>query len=298
MRNLVLISFLFATACGGGGSKPMPDAPKQDIGFDKPTKSLKANMSSGDTWTEIGQADLSCLGMPSTDTPTTVAVMLATEVDDFQSGAKQPNTTVTAFQGIDVTHPFDTKTSGATDAKLTMNIPVGTKRFGFKMVGSGILDTLLLNQSVKPDMAMQTLGKIQSVSTTTATTLPAIIGVSRTVGTSVLAGAMRDCQEHEVSNFIATVSSTKDTATPLDGANSFYFSLVPVPERHTQLAASNQNGLFMVIELPPTPTAFVQIWGYPTDADLAADNLKLIAQLEAPVIADNVVTGSYEPLRQ
>jgi len=296
MRRLIFV-FIVA-ACSGGSSKPKPDAPNVDIGFDKPTKSLKANMEGASTWMELGQADLTCLNTPSTDTPTTVAVMLATEVDDFQGGAKQPNTMVTAFQGIDVAHPFDTKTADSVNAKLTVNIPVGTKRFGFKMVGTGILDTLLLNQSVKPDVAMQTLGKIQSVSTTTATTLPAIIGVSRTPGTSVLAGAMRDCAEHEISNFVATVSSTKDTATPLTGANSFYFSLVPVPERHTQLAAANQNGLFMVIELPPTPTAYVQIWGYPTDADMAADQLKLIAQLEAPVIADNVVTGSYEPLRQ
>jgi hypothetical protein len=52
-----------------------------------------------------------------------------------------------------------------------------------------------------------------------------------------------------------------------------------------------------VIELPVAPTAYVQVWGFPTDADLASGELKLIAELQAPVIADTVITGSYEPLR-
>ncbi len=301
MSRLILTSFSLLAACSGGGSsKHMPDAPVKDIGFNKPTASLKANMEvSNNNWTEIGAADLSCLNTASTDKPTTVAVMLSTEVDDFQTGAKQPNAMVTAFKDIDVTHPFDTKTADATDAKLTVAIPVGTTRFGFKMTGSGILDTLLLNQIVKPDMATQMLAKIQSVSTTTAQTLPALIGVSRTVGTGVLAGAMRDCQAHEMSNFVATVSSTKDTPTTIDGSDAYYFSpSAGVPVRHGQQEASSKDGLFMVIELPPTATAYVQIWGYPTDADLAADQLKLVAQLATPVVGDTVITGSYEPLRK
>src|SRR5215467_12717376 len=80
MRRLIFISFL--AACSGGSSKPKPDAANVDIGFDKPTKSLKANMETGGSWMDLGQADLSCLNTPSTDTPTTVAVALSTEVDD------------------------------------------------------------------------------------------------------------------------------------------------------------------------------------------------------------------------
>ena len=39
------------------------------------------------------------------------------------------------------------------------------------------------------------------------------------------------------------------------------------------------------------------MWGYPTDADLAADKLTLITELAVPVLADTVITGSFEPLR-
>ncbi len=283
-----------ATACDDGGERPPADAPMVDIGFNKPTATLKAN----DKGMELGPADLSCLGTPLIDPATTVAVTLEATVKDFQNNTNVPNAGVTVFRGIDVANPFDTQTAGA-DAKVSVTIPLGTKRFGFKMTDGASLDTLLLNQTVDdPDMAMQTFGNIQIVSKSTAATLSAFIGKTRTAGTGVLAGAMYDCADRPISNFIATVSSTPGAVAHLSGADTYYFDPVnPLPVRHTVRGAASSNGLFMVIELPVTPTAYVQIWGFPTDADLASGELKLIAELQAPVIADTVITGSYEPLR-
>jgi hypothetical protein len=301
------LSSLLAACGDDGGSKPPVDAKVTDIGFNKPTAPLKANMEVSDNvWNELGPADLSCLGTASADAATTVAVALSTEVDDFQSGNPQANTMVTVFPNQDVSSPFGAAVTSDANAKVTVTIPIGTKRFGFKMTNENSLDTLLLNQTVDPGMATQTLSKIQSVSTATAQTLPALIGVSRTPGTGILAGAMRDCAKHEMSNFIATVSSTEatgastpDAASPLSGVDSYYFSSsVGLPVRHSQQDAASKDGLFMSIEMQPTPTAYVQIWGYKNDADLAADKLSLIGQLKTAVIADVVITGSYEPLRQ
>jgi hypothetical protein len=293
----ILSSLCAAAACGDDGGTPAPDAAR-DIGFNKPTAALKANKEMGaNMWMELGPADLSCLGMPANDPPTTVAVSLATKVRDFEKNTAVPNAVVTAFPDQNVSAPFDTKTADA-NADVTITIPVGIKRFGFKMTDPSALDTLLLNQQVNPSQMAQTLTAIQSVSKTTGATLPALIGVSRTAGTGVLAGALRDCAGNEVSNFIATVSSTKGSVTHLPGADSYYFSAsIGFPVKHSQQPAASANGLFMVIEMSATPTAFVQIWGYPTDADLTADNLKLIAELPTAVIADTVITGSYEPLR-
>jgi hypothetical protein len=288
------------TACGGGGSSSPPDAPPvEDIGFNKPTASLKANHEvSSNVWMEDGPADLSCLGTPSADVATTVAVALTTKVDDFQSGNAVAGVSVIVFPNQNTTAPFGAAVVSDGNAMLTLNIPIGVKRFGFKMTKAGTLDTLLLNQTIAPDMATQTIGHIQSVSTATAQTLPALIGVSRTAGTGVLAGAVRDCAGKELSNFIATVSSTKDTVNTIAGADTYYFSdKVGLPVRHSQQDAASKDGLFMAIELPPQPTAFVQVWGYKTDADLASDTLSLIAQLQTEVITETVITGSYEPLR-
>ena len=300
MRFASICSVLAVTliaACGG--DKTPVDAKVDDIGFNKPTGVLKSNHEvSKNNWVEDGPADLSCLGTPSADVATTVAVALSTKVDDFQSGNAVPMTHVTVFPNQDAAAPFGPEVISDGNAMLTVNIPVGTKRFGFKMTNSSSLDTLLLNQTVDPGMATQMLTHIQSVSTATAQTLPALIGVSRTPKTGILAGAVRDCAKKEMSNFIATVSSTDATVTHLPGVDTYYFSAsVGLPVRHSQQDFSSKNGLFMAIEMAATPTAYVQIWGYKTQADLDADHLTLIAQLKTAVIADVVITGSYDPLR-
>jgi len=306
--TLLSLSIAFA-ACGGSDAKP--DAAIKDVGFNKPAKGVAANMNGSDGWVEIGPANLACLGTPSADQPTTVAVSLNVNVADFQSGNAVPNATVTAFQDVMVDAPFATATSD-TNAHATIAIPVGTKRFGFKMTTTdgSTMPTFLLNQTVDPNLATQPAdsscgtppcySKIQSVSATTAATLPALIGETRNMGTGVIAGALRDCDHHEMSNFVATVSSTKGTATPIEGAEAYYFSAgVDLPVHHQQQDAASKDALFMVIQLPATPSAYVQMWGYKTDADaMAGGDMTLLAELPVPVLADTVITGSYEPLRQ
>lgn len=302
---------VFLVACGGGGGSSTPDAPDVvDIGFKQPGASMKANREvSEDNWEEIGPADFSCLDTPNGDLATTVPVTLATVVRDFQSDNLVPLAEIEAFDAATGT-VFDTQTA-AQDATVTFTIPVGTKRFGYRMTDPESLETLLLNQKVDPDVATQTEGSIRTVSKATAATMPALIGISRTPGTGVLAGAMRDCQDREVSNFIATVvtkqGATTGTHAEIDaqnqanlvpGTDTYYFSSsVGLPVRHTQKAAGSEDGLFMVVELSVAPVAFVQIWGYLNDADLAADKLTLVAELETESKADTVITGSYEPKR-
>ncbi len=314
LRTFLLASSL-VTACGGGKGDdgPTPDAPEDvDIGFKQPTAFVKANMEvSEDNWTSLGAADLSCLNTPSSDPATTVAVELTTLVRDFQSDNLVPNANIVAFRGQDITDVFDTQTADG-DAVVKIHIPVGVKRFGYKMTDPESLDTLLLNQKVDPDTAMQDESSIRTVSKATAATMPALIGISRTPGTGVLAGAMRDCQDREVSNFIATVTSTAAVLTEgthaeieaqikanlVPGTDTYYFSSsVGLPVRHTQKAAASEDGLFMVVELSTAPIVFVQIWGYKDDIDLAADKLTLLGELQTESKSDTVITGSYEPRR-
>lgn len=293
-----------AIGCGGGGSDaPPPDAPK-DIGFTRPTAALTAHRQVDGVWTEVGPADLSCMNTPSADVATTVDVQLTTTIRDFQKKPPNnlvPGATVSVFPEQNVTQPFagSPYTSDSSSAMVTVTVPMGTKRFGFKVSHESALDTLLLNQTVDPDMAAQSLEEVRTVSKSTAQTLPALIGVSRTAGTGVLAGAMRDCAGNTVANFIATVSSTQGSVTHLPGADTYYFSeMAALPVRHSQQAASSPDGLFMIIEMAATAQAYVQVWGYPTDADVSADSLTLISELPTAVVSDTVITGSYEPIRQ
>lgn len=291
-------------ACGGDDTGTMPDA-ADETGFITPTVTLKANREVSDkNWEELGDADLSCLGTPTSDVATTEAVILNTKVTDFQTGNAVPNATVVAFKGQDESMMFDTGMSD-TMADVSIDIPAGVTRYGFKMTGDSSMPTLLLNQYVNPadvtDGVTTNPAKIQSVSKATAETLPALIGQQRTMGTSVVAGALRDCQGREVSGFIATVSTTKGTATLIDGAEAYYFSSsVGLPVHHNQAQYADKDGLFMIIQLPANmPTGYVQMWGFPTQADLemGTAGLKLIAELQVPLLGDTVITGSYEPLR-
>jgi hypothetical protein len=291
--TLVFLLIPAAAACGSPDSSPV-DA--QDVGFDKPKATLKANMQNADkSWTEIGDADLTTC---PADAPTANAITLDTVVIDFQNAAAFGTATVVAFDGINTTQPFDTQMADQ-NGNVTLTIPAGTKRFGLKMTADSQFPTFLLNQyfvdpTTTPSM---TPSSIQSVSNATAALLPALIGQTRTPGTGVVAGAVRDCGHHEISNYVATVSSTSGTATPITGAQSFYFSLAPeLPVHHTQADASAQNALFMGIQLPATAMAYVQAWGYPTAADLASGEMKLVSELAVPVLADTVVTASFEPI--
>ena len=308
--RLASLSFVLLAACGGGSDTTTPDAPAGvDVGFNKPTAVLKANMETNSTWTEIGDADLSCLNTPSADVASTVAITLTTHVRDFQTSTTViPMASVIAFPGIDDAHPFGAPVVSDDTGKVVLTIPAGQKRIGFKMTGGSSavdhsvtqLDTYLLFQYLDPSTAAQTdPDPIQSVSINTGNLLPALIGQDRTPGTGVIAGALRDCQHHEISNFIATVSSTKGTATALTNADTYYFSASgKIPVAHKKAESASQDGLFVVLELPVTQKAYVQMWGFVTAADLAAGTLKLISELEVPVVADTVITGSFEAVRQ
>lgn len=292
-------------ACGSDDGATTPDAPVDESGFVTPTVTLKANKEvMKNDWMELGPADLSCLNTPSSDVATATAITLNTTVTDFQTGNEVPNAMVTAFPEQNTMAPFDTQMSSGSSGAISFTIPQGTKRYGFRMTSSSSMPTLLLNQYVNPDkvtnMVTTDPSKIQAVSNATAALLPALIGQTRMPGTGVIAGALRDCQGREISGFIATVSSTPGTATRSAMAQTFYFDdAVGLPVHHRQANFASKDGLFMVIQLPAAPTGYVQMWGFPTDADLAMGmaGMKLIAELQVPVIADTVITGSYEPKR-
>lgn len=301
MRFRLAISLIVSSAlapamgCGGGGGAPT-DAKDADVGFNLPTKTLKANMQSASdsSWAELGDADLaSC----AADVATTTAVTLNTKITDFQIGTTVSGATVAAFPNIETGAVFDTQTSGSNGA-ISFTIPAGTKRFGFKLTGE-FFPTFLLNQYISPSTVSGGVttepSKVRSVSAATAGELPALIGQSRTPGTGVLAGALRDCNHHEISNYVVTVSSTPGVATPIGGSSAYYFTLLEVPAHHSQQEAAGPNGLFMAIQLPVAAISYVQAWGFPTAADLASGKLSLVSELAVPVVADTVITGSLEP---
>lgn len=305
---LATLASLSLVACEGDGGDAAPDTGAEpdavvDLGFNTPTVTLKANdeVSEG-RWTEIGPADLSCLDTPSDDAASAVAVTIDTRVTDFQSGNSVPGASVQVFKDQNYLVVEDTATAD-TSAMVSVDLPAGTRRFGYKVTASSAMPTLLLNQALaSSDGPTQTVGEIQSLSNATAAALSSDSGQPRTPGTGLVAGALRDCAGNAISGFIATVSSTPAQPNPLPGAAAYYFSAGGgLPRHHDQQGFASADGRFMIIEVPSSsPTGYVQLWGFPTGADLALGRagLKLIAELRVPVLADTVILGAYEPLRQ
>jgi hypothetical protein len=294
--------------CGGGDDdSPAIDAADvlENPGFPVPTATTKANEKQNGAWVEVGDADWTCLGTPSTDQASTGAIALSGKIEDFQTSNGVGTATVTAFPGIMLSGNLGTTVSdgaAATRGNYSMNLamlPTGTTRFGFKFEATGYVKTYLLNQYINPTMATQTRD-MAAVSEATATALPAFIGVERDETKGVLAGAFRDCMGREVSNAVATVSSTMGTVDHLTGAKTFYFSAgsSSLPVRNNVSPTMNKDGLFVVLDLPPqTANAYIQIWGFRTAAELASGEMTLLSELASPVEANAIITGSIEPKR-
>jgi hypothetical protein len=272
-------------------------------GFVTPGEATHAWVEVDGEWVDQGLADWTCLGTPSADEPMALegTLTITGEANDFQSGDPVPGAEVTAFLGIDVDGtPLATATTDD-EGVYSITIPTAAAAFGtatrlgFRVEADETLPTLLLNQYFDPDTAAQTRG-LNSVSESTANALPAFIGVTRTPGRGVLAGAMRDCQGREVSGAIVAVSGTEGTVEHVAGGQTYYFSAgsTSLPVRLTTQASTNKDGLFVVLELEPDASTFVQVWGF---TDAALTELELLAQLEVPVVAETVITASIEPLR-
>jgi hypothetical protein len=303
MKWLVFSGLVSALAigCGGNGGGDTPDAGPDlpNPGFVTPSEPTVAWSRQDGVWVEQGPADWSCLNTPSDDVATSDAVVVNGRIRDFQnSGDAVPNATISAFDGVELDNPFTTVTGDGT-GEFTLTIPAGTTRFGYKMSASGWLDTFLLNQYYESDPATQN-HTINAVSELTANALPAFIGVTRTPGLGVVAGAIRDCQDREVSGAIATMSNVSGSADHIDGAETYYFSAgsSSLPVRHSQALTTNKDGLFVIIELPVVSgTAYLQVWGFTPDQNPATDELTLLAEVPSPVLGDTVITASIEPLR-
>ncbi len=295
----------FGTGCGSEDDDGDPVV--SNPGFITPVQTPVAYLEIGGVWEEQGPADLSCFNTPSDDVASSEDRTLTGKTEDFQTGDIVDTVDLAVFPSGDVSgSPLATATSDG-EGNYSITIPAGTTRLGIRSTDpeeSRFMDTYLFNQYFGPDETNPT-ETLNSVSFLTANALPAFIGVMRTEGLGVLAGAFRDCQGREVEGVIATVTSTPCAGDAgcepahLEGAQTYYFSAgsTSLPVRLSQTSATNKDGLFVVIELPPAGEAFLQVWGFPTDADLQNGDLQLLAEIPSPVLADSVITTSMEPLR-
>ncbi len=292
--GLSLVCASLAMGCGGGdGGDDLPNA-----GFVTPDVVTEAWLEEGGVWVSKGAPDWTCLNGGVADPPSTTAITLTGKIEDFQTGNKVPGANIEAFRDVDFANPFDNSTSEDNTAEFTLTLPVGVTRVGYKITADGTLDTYQLNFNYDPANDAQT-EDLNSVSELTANALPAFIGVTRTAGLGIIAGSIRDCQNREISGAVATLSSVSGMPEHVPGAVTYYFSAgaTSLPVRHQLQATTNTDSLYVIIEVPPTGTAFLQIWGFVDAADLADGEMTLLGEIPSPIVADSVVTSSVDPLQ-
>jgi hypothetical protein len=323
MRRPLALSLFALAACYGEGTDPEStdgpedggpgdiDAPPADAapldglpngnaGFVIPTAVTKANTFTGGAWTEVGDADWTCLNTPSDDQPSTGTIALTGRVGDFQTGNGVGDATVTAWStGPSATvGTATTDTAAATRGNFTMTLgmlPAGTRRYGFTITAPQFVTTKVLGRFYAP--GVPATDDLEAISQSTATALPAFIGITRDPSKGLLIGSLHDCQGRAVSNAVVGVSALGEVFADA-GGETFYFSAggSSLPVRHNVAPVMNKDGLYAVLNVPP-PGGMLQVWGFRTVAELSAGNLVLLAQTAAPVLADEVVVADLEARR-
>ncbi len=288
------------TACGGGGggtADAMPPECNEAGGSACFVRPLMA------TTVAAGPANWACA--PDTLTMSAAGFNVAGEVRDYQNDDLLAGATVEAFlSATDFTTPIATATTDAAGAytiALTGQIP---SRMNWRTKHPDSLDTYEINDPINVAGGDLTGIGRYSVLQDTSDALQAFIGVTPTPGLGVLAGAIRDCDRSEVQHAIATISSTSSAGdvppTFVGGAQVYYFSsgTTSLPVQRTIREDTNVNGVFVIIEIPPTTgtqTYFLQIWGYKDAAAVTADTLSLLSEFETKVVGDSVIIVDMDP---
>lgn len=324
MRALLIVGMVSVTAVACGGESASSDAasvadasnldaaPQQDAGFVcgtsppnsgfvTPDAVSEAFVQQGEGWVSQGPADFSCLGTTSTDAPTSMQVTLSGTLLDFQSGNAVADATVALWRNGDTSGAPAITTTTDVSGDYSVIVPAGALRPAIRVSSDDALDTYTFNTGL-PDLASHQL-ELSSVSTITANALAAFVGVVRTPGLGLAIGRMVDCQGRPVANAIATVSTESAVAdgctTHAQGGVTYYFSAgsSTVPVRHSEQLSTNRDGLFLVIELPAVPMAYVQVWGYTSGQTPGVDTPRLLAELPVTLYADSFSIATVDPLR-
>lgn len=270
------------------------DAPATNNGFRQPTMALQAYIESSPGVFTTTTLDLSCRGVTRVDTVTTQNINLSVTVQDFQNGGTVATPALAGFDALEYTAPFATVT-GNSSGVGTLALPQGTGRFGISANASGYRQTFTLDLIQAPSGPNQSR-TIRAMSTSSATTYPALVGQTQAANEAIVLGRLFDCQQHPIANFIATLSSSSGFVNHVPGVSTYYTSAsTGLPASQTSRRDSDPDGRYMILHAPPTPTAYLQMWGYPTSLDLANLDLRLLAELPITITADGIFVTEHDP---
>lgn len=279
---------------------PGVDASPTNPNFTIPTATTRANERMNGTWVDVGDADWSCLGQPRNEPVPAMPFTVRGTVRDFQSGDPVGGASIVLTAGASVIGTGMTSTVPATRGQFTLTTNSGLmpgQRVTFDVQAAAQRPT----QSVDRYLGSSTSVTFDptSMSQSTSQALPAFVGASATPGTVLVFGSIRDCRGRRVSNTAVTVSQLASVPAHVPGTETFYFSAgsTSLPVRHSQSPDTNRDGQFMMINVEPHGTGFVQVWGFRSPAELSSGVMTLLGRTTLALQPDLVGSVDVEPLR-
>lgn len=270
------------------------DAPITNNGFRQPTMALQAYVETNPGSFTTTTLDLTCLRVARADTATTQNVNLAVTVQDLQNGGTVSTPSIAGFDALEYAAPFSMVT-GNSSGVGTLALPQGTGRFGISANAGGYRQTFTLDLIQTPSGVNQAR-TVRAMSTSTASTYPALVGQTQAAGEAMILGRLFDCQQHPIANFIATLSTAQGFVNHVPGVSTYYTSAsTGLPASQASRRDSDPDGRFVIFHAPATAVAYVQMWGYPTSLDLANLNLRLLAELPITITAEGVFITEHDP---
>lgn len=294
--RLIGIGFaaMMLVACGGGGEE------QQDAGLPTPQVGSAASPSAAD-FSCVGTRDDCSLPVYSGKScPPDPDFTVAGEVQDFQSkdnivDAIKPDAvaTVTVYKttaDVLADTPLAGPVETGTDGRYTVTIPEGLSRVIFKTVMTGSKDTYEFNQLVVPG---ETDNHRYSIANSTADFMNSWVGVAFDPTKGAVAGALRDCQYHEVANAVGKAVDGSGAAVIPDSQIFYFNDAANLPTKRTKRVYTDFDGRILFLNVPPTDTG-VTIQAWVNNGGGVADYL--VSENVVPVVADAVVVTDLDPL--
>lgn len=214
-------------------------------------------------------------------------------VEDFESGDNVGDASVEFYFSDDINSSADVTLTAGSDGTFTTSVPACTP-LGYKTYTPAewqeTRDTYEVHQiwGWESDGALDE--PINSVSVSTSTVIPALLGVEWISGTGIVAGTAYDCNEEPIE--AAQVFVHDGNNNPAPGVNVFYF-LNEFP--NDSQPYTSEDGLWVAINVP-TGTWTVDMWVW------NGSEHTLLGQTQLTIMADsvnvsNVFTGHNDGIR-
>ncbi len=248
MRTALLCLALGFVACDGGETDTDPEG--TEVGDETAADITARKFAEIVTVTDaVAADDAACWSAgddwltQTVDTAKQIDETRSVLAEDFQDGTAVGSATVNVYNGNDVTATADTTVITGADGTADITVASCTP-VGIQVSAAGTKNTYESHQ-VFETVADASGDVLNSVSDSTYTLIPSLLGVSIDDDKSVIAGALYDCNGDPIENAQVVVRD-QDGNIPDSLVVNYFVNSFPSRDQ----AATSPDGLWIVMNLP------------------------------------------------